>query len=253
MLSTRPSNPEPEQRTIDGCRIERRLGRGGMGEVWLGYEEFADRWVAIKTIRPEFTADESILLRFRNEVRACAKIRSNHVVQLFASGELPEGGLFMRMEFVEGESLADARLREPARRVPIDKALRWMRDAAIGLRDAEKVAIVHRDIKPANLLLHKDGHVLVADFGIALLTDAAVRLTQDNTVPGTAIYMAPELFDGKHCNLTVETESELTMGHTAVDFWHVTDRPNNVDWMHSVDADGFYALLIERLSRFSND
>jgi len=65
--------------------------------------------------------------------------------------------------------------------------------------------------------------------------------------------LAPELFDGKHCNLTVETESELTMGHTAVDFWHVTDRPNNVDWMHSVDADGFYALLIERLSRFSND
>lgn len=62
--------------------------------------------------------------------------------------------------------------------------------------------------------------------------------------------LAPQLFDGKHCNLTVETESELTMGHTAVDFWHVTDRPKNVKWMHSVDADGFYALLVERLSRY---
>ena len=63
----------------------------------------------------------------------------------------------------------------------------------------------------------------------------------------------PGLFEGKHCNLTVETESELTMGHTAVDFWHVTDRPKNVQWMHAVDADGFYALLVEHLSRYSND
>jgi purine nucleosidase len=61
------------------------------------------------------------------------------------------------------------------------------------------------------------------------------------------------LFDGKACNLTVETESELTMGHTAVDFWHVTDRPHNVNWIHAVDADGFYDLLIERLQRFSDD
>jgi purine nucleosidase len=65
--------------------------------------------------------------------------------------------------------------------------------------------------------------------------------------------LAPELFDGKACNLTVETESELTMGHTAVDFWHVTDRPHNVNWIHAVDADGFYDLLIERLQRFSDD
>lgn len=62
--------------------------------------------------------------------------------------------------------------------------------------------------------------------------------------------LKPELFEGKPCNLTVETESELTMGHTAVDFWQVTDRPHNVTWMHSVDADGFYALLVERLERY---
>ena len=62
--------------------------------------------------------------------------------------------------------------------------------------------------------------------------------------------LKPELFEGKPCNLTVETESELTMGHTAVDFWQVTERPHNVTWMHSVDADGFYALLVERLERY---
>jgi len=62
--------------------------------------------------------------------------------------------------------------------------------------------------------------------------------------------LQPELFEGKHCNLTIETESELTMGHTAVDFWYVTDRPRNVTWMYRVDADGFYALLVERLERY---
>ena len=71
--------------------------------------------------------------------------------------------------------------------------------------------------------------------------------------PCTVAYLLkPELFAGKVCNLSVETQSELTMGHTAVDFWHVTDRPKNVQWMYEVDADGFYDLLSERLGRFSD-
>jgi purine nucleosidase len=62
--------------------------------------------------------------------------------------------------------------------------------------------------------------------------------------------LKPELFQTKMCNLSVETESELTMGHTAVDFWHVTDRSHNVHWTHAVDADGFFKLLTDRLARF---
>ncbi|MGI9202041.1 MAG: nucleoside hydrolase [Woeseiaceae bacterium] len=62
----------------------------------------------------------------------------------------------------------------------------------------------------------------------------------------------PELFEGKDCNISIETESELTMGHTAVDFWHVTDKPVNATWIHTVDAPGFYDLLIERLARFGD-
>ena len=64
--------------------------------------------------------------------------------------------------------------------------------------------------------------------------------------------LQPELFATKLCNVSVEKESELTMGHTAVDFWYVTDRPPNVDWAHTVDADGFYDLLVERLARFGS-
>jgi len=64
--------------------------------------------------------------------------------------------------------------------------------------------------------------------------------------------LRPDLFATRRCNLSVEKESELTLGHTAVDFWHVTDRPHNVDWVYEVDADGFYDLLIERLARFGD-
>ena len=64
--------------------------------------------------------------------------------------------------------------------------------------------------------------------------------------------LAPELFETRRCNVSVETESELTMGHTAVDFWHVTDRPPNVDWAYAIDADGFYDLLAERIARFGD-
>jgi len=71
--------------------------------------------------------------------------------------------------------------------------------------------------------------------------------------PCTIAYLLrPELFGGKLCNVAVETRSELTLGHTAVDFWHVTDRPRNVNWIHSVDADGFYVLLTERLGRYGS-
>jgi purine nucleosidase len=64
--------------------------------------------------------------------------------------------------------------------------------------------------------------------------------------------LEPDLFETRRCNVSVETESELTMGHTAVDFWHVTDRPHNVDWAYTIDADGFYDLLVERVSRFGD-
>jgi len=71
--------------------------------------------------------------------------------------------------------------------------------------------------------------------------------------PCTIAYLLqPELFQGKQCNISIETSSELTMGHTAVDFWHTTDFPKNAMWMHAVDADGFYELLTERLSRFGD-
>jgi purine nucleosidase len=64
--------------------------------------------------------------------------------------------------------------------------------------------------------------------------------------------LKPGLFEGKECNISIETQSELTMGHTAVDFWHVTDRPRNANWIYGVDADGFYDLLIERLARYGD-
>lgn len=98
----------------------------------------------------------------------------------------------------------------------------------------------------------------VADATVGMLSffhryDTAKYASQGTPLhdPCTVAYLLqPELFKTRECNVSVETESELTMGHTAVDFWHVTDRPKNVNWAYDVDADGFYELLTERLSRF---
>ena len=99
----------------------------------------------------------------------------------------------------------------------------------------------------------------VADATVGMLSFFHRYDTEKYSSQGTPLHdpctvawlLKPELFKTKVCNVSVETESELTMGHTAVDFWHVTDRPKNVTWAYDIDADGFYALLTERLSRFS--
>jgi purine nucleosidase len=98
----------------------------------------------------------------------------------------------------------------------------------------------------------------VADATVGMLSFFHRYDTEKYSSPGTPLHdpctiaylLQPELFKTKECNVSVETESELTMGHTAVDFWHVTDKPQNVKWAYDVDADGFYELLTERLGRF---
>jgi len=216
-----PKNPDAELvgQVVDGCRIVRIIGRGGMGAVYEGHEEMADRRVAVKTIRPD-RVDKAAVRRFVNEVRAIAKISSPHVVQLYAAGELPGGqGVYMRMEFIEGQDLAEELSQREGGRAPIVDALQWMRDAARGLLAAEEAGVVHRDIKPANLLLRADGRVLVADFGIATLEDSMTRLTGDNII-GTVLYMGPEQFEG----VDADTRSDIYSLGAA--FFHVvTGRP----------------------------
>lgn len=211
---------------LDGCRIVRLLGHGGMGAVYEGHEEMADRRVAVKTIRADLVdSPDQAIRRFRNEIRAVAKISSPHVVQLYHAGEIPAdaaqgaGGIYMRMQFVDGRDLSEELGHHPGGRVPLDQAIAWMTDAARGLLAAEQAGVVHRDIKPANLMLGQDGRVLVADFGIATLEDARTRLTGENII-GTVLYMAPEQFEG------VEADVRSDIYSLGATFFHaVTGKP----------------------------
>ncbi|HVS02590.1 MAG TPA: serine/threonine-protein kinase [Thermoanaerobaculia bacterium] len=188
--------PEPNQ--IGRYRIQRELGRGGMGVVYLALDPELDRTVAIKRIQLPPAVDErqrdELARRFRREAKSAARIRHPGVVVIHDVGRIG-GDLFLVMELVEGESLAD-RIRRgafPSRR----EALELTASAAEALGAAHRAGVVHRDVKPANILLGDDGRVLLTDFGVARSLDEGSDLTRTGMVVGSPAYMAPEQLRGE--------------------------------------------------------
>ncbi|HEX9893230.1 MAG TPA: serine/threonine-protein kinase [Gemmatimonadales bacterium] len=171
-------------------RIDRELGGGGMSRVFLVEELALGRLVVLKVLPPEI-AEILSADRFTREVRVAARLQHPHIVPLLASGEAG-GLLFYTMPLIEGESLGAKLAREGA--LPIDEAVRLLRDVADALAGAHAHGVVHRDIKPDNILISQ-GHAVVTDFGIAkAFTDAGGTdaLTATGIVLGTPSYMAPE-------------------------------------------------------------
>ena len=192
---------------LDGRYVfERELGRGGMATVYLARDLRHDRRVAVKVLHPDLAAVLGAE-RFLVEIRTTANLQHPHILPLFDSGTLHvEGGsadkggaetrLFYVMPFVDGETLR-ARL-ERERQLPVDEAVRIAREVADALDYAHRHGVIHRDVKPENILL-QEGHVQVADFGIALAVTRAGgdRLTQTGLSLGTPQYMAPEQATGE--------------------------------------------------------
>jgi serine/threonine protein kinase len=171
-----------------------RIGLGGMGEIFRADDTALGRTVAVKVLAEWYAADESVRARFTREAHAAARLSAApNTVTIFDVGE-EDGRPYIVMELMSGGSLAD-RLAEGGAQPPA-RALVWLEDAARALDAAHEHGVVHRDVKPGNLLLDGEGHVKVADFGIA--TAAGLdSLTQDGTVLGTAGYLAPEQARGE--------------------------------------------------------
>lgn len=186
----RPSiTPEPGMVVAGTYRVERELGRGGMGVVYRARDTWLDRTVALKLIAP--TWDDALAeQRLQQEAKALATLRDQHVVQVYAFGR-HGSSYFFAMEYVEGRSLEaildEYRQRQSA--LPQHRAITILGRIADGLDAAHGRGIVHRDVKPGNIVIEEDtGRPVLIDFGLAQQHSAS----RPETIEGTPIYMAPE-------------------------------------------------------------
>lgn len=185
-------------------RIERLLGRGGMGAVYLAHEFALDRDVAIKVLPPEHAGTAQMRARFKQEGRTAARLTHPNIVPLHTFGEV-DGLMYFVMGYVSGDSLA-ARLSRD-RTMSSDTTRALLADLTGALEYAHRQGIVHRDLKPDNILLDADsGAPLLTDFGIAKAPAAGGQLTMTGQIIGTAHYMSPEQARGQ---ADVDARSDL--------------------------------------------
>jgi len=178
-------------RLLPQYRIDRLIGRGGMGAVYKGVQLNLDREVAIKLLPVEIAADAEFVARFEREARTLARLNHACIVTIHDLGRTGEGHLYFVMEYVDGTNLREVLLGpglEP------EQALAVVGHLCDALQVAHRAGIVHRDIKPENVLLTTEGDVKLADFGLARPTQEAgtSALTNSNVIMGTPDYMAPE-------------------------------------------------------------
>ncbi|MGW4330416.1 serine/threonine-protein kinase [Nocardia sp. NPDC004573] len=173
-------------------RLDRLLGSGGMGEVWLAHDTTADRAVALKVLSAAYALDTTFRQRFTREARLAAQVRGPHLVPIHSFGEL-DGRLYIDMEFIEGCDVA-ALLRREGRLDP-ERAIEIVTQTATALDLAHRAGLVHRDVKPSNIMVTPSGTAYLIDFGTAHRSDQPA-ITRTGNVVGTLAYMAPERFEG---------------------------------------------------------
>lgn len=167
--------------------LRRRIARGGMAEVFEGFDRRLARVVAVKVLQDE--GDPTFAERLRREAEAAARVSSPHIVNVYDVGE-DDGRPFLVMELVEGKSLAEVIRQGP---LPVERAVAIANSVLDALDAAHSLGVVHRDVKPGNILLANSGAVKLSDFGIAMVTsDMRNRLTATNIVMGSPSYLAPE-------------------------------------------------------------
>jgi serine/threonine-protein kinase len=183
---------QPEQIVGGRYRVLRKLGGGGMADVYLCEDRTLGRQVALKVLLQRYLGDATFVERFRREAKAAAGLNQANLVSIYDWGEL-DGTYYIVMEYVEGETLKDYIRRQG--RLSGNEAVRVSLQLLAALEFAHRNGIVHRDIKPQNVMLDREGNVKVTDFGIARAGDSG--MTEAGSILGTAQYLAPEQAQGQ--------------------------------------------------------
>jgi tRNA A-37 threonylcarbamoyl transferase component Bud32 len=191
-------------RLLGDFQLVRRIGQGGMGQVYLARQVSLNRQVAVKILRTDLAANETSLRRFEQEAKAVAAVTHANIVQVYSIGQA-DGLHYMALEYVEGRNLRDYLGRKGPPETPV--ALSIMRQVAAALQRASELGFVHRDIKPENILLTRKGEVKVADFGLSrcFAAEQPLNITQSGVSMGTPLYMSPEQVQGH----TVDPRSDI--------------------------------------------
>jgi serine/threonine protein kinase len=182
------------QRLVEGkYKIDRLLGKGGMGAVFLAHDLTLEREVAIKVLPPDISMDEQIVKRFQQEAKTSAKLDHTNIIPIYRVES--DGGLnYFVMKYIAGTSLED--VLDQKQPLAIDYVQRVLWEAACALGHAHQRGVVHRDVKPANIMFDHDGRVMLTDFGISKALQAASGFTGTGMIIGTPHYMAPEQAKG---------------------------------------------------------
>src|SRR5438132_172858 len=183
-------------------RIVRKLGTGGMANVYLAEDEVLGRRVAIKILNDRHAGDDQFIERFRREAKNAASLSHPNIVSIYDRGEA-EGTYYIAMEYLDGRSLKELIVaRGPA---PIHLAVDYARQILAAIRFAHRHGIVHRDIKPHNVLVDGEGRLKVTDFGIARA--GVSQMTEAGSIIGTAQYLSPEQAQGAPVDQTSDISS----------------------------------------------
>lgn len=186
---------------LDGrYTLNRRLGSGGMADVWAAQDSELGREVAIKVLHENFARDPEFVERFRREAAAAAALQHPNVVAVFDRGQLPDS-YYIAMEYVDGPSLKEL----IGRGLEISESVEVTRQVLSAAQFAHERGIIHRDLKPLNVLIDHAGRVRVTDFGIARAVDS--EITQTGAVMGTAEYLSPEQAQGLEVSAATDVYS----------------------------------------------
>ncbi|WP_373653155.1 protein kinase domain-containing protein [Schlesneria sp. DSM 10557] len=189
--ATKNQEPTPPLKSLGKYQIERKLGQGGMGTVYLARNTDLKKLVALKVLPRDKAKNPTLVRRFKAEAQAAAQLEHPNIVAVYDTGEA-DGYLYIAMEYVEGIDLFEQVRRRGT--IPVKRSIEIIKQVASALQHAFEHNIVHRDIKPSNLLLRKDGVVKVTDLGLARSIDDTLEtnITRAGTTVGTVDYMAPE-------------------------------------------------------------